>query len=359
MSTRARRPDYLSDGSRISCRAEGSAMFRIAFSLAVAVIAGAATSAHGQGNPSEQQACFDRRADQPTDLDRRVTVCSAVIDNGDLAADVRNEARLRRALAYAERAAQLDSNVDLDRAIIDLSMGLEPGNRAAESYVYQMRGGLYYHRGHHDLALADYTALIALEPNSPTAHAYRGVVYAAKGSHTEAVADFSEAIRLDPKGAASYGRRALSYLELGKVAEALADADQAAALDPNNSASYSTRIVVNRALGKTDEVVSDLKKALSLDPDNEAIKEELRLAEAPAVPPEASVDPVDPEKLARDIQAELKRVGCDPGSVDGKWGKNAEMALQKFASHAKVVVSLEPAAATLEILTAQQSRVCP
>jgi tetratricopeptide (TPR) repeat protein len=256
-------------------------MFRVAFSLALAVTTALAAPALSQGNPTGEQACFDRRADQPADLDNRLAACLAVINDSDLRADIRAEARLRRALAYAQRAAQSNSKDDMDRAILDLSMGLhlDPDNRAAESYVYQMRGGLYFHRGDHDLALADYTALIRLQPNSATVYHYRGVVYAAKGAHEQAIADFTEAIRLEPTVARVHNQRAWSYLQTGKMAEALADANRAVALDPSDGASYSTRIVLNRALGKDSEVISDLRKALSLDPSNEGIREELQKAE--------------------------------------------------------------------------------
>src|SRR5262249_14235744 len=46
------------------------------------------------------------------------------------------------------------------------------------------------------------------------------------------------------------------------------------------------------------------------------------------------VEPEDPSirqaKRARALQTELKRVGCDPGAVDGRWGEKAKAALGQF-----------------------------
>jgi peptidoglycan hydrolase-like protein with peptidoglycan-binding domain len=45
--------------------------------------------------------------------------------------------------------------------------------------------------------------------------------------------------------------------------------------------------------------------------------------------------------LARSIQAELKRVGCDPGSIDGHWGPNAMNALRAFNRAANTALSVD------------------
>jgi tetratricopeptide (TPR) repeat protein len=282
-------------------------MFRAALLVLLAAMTWLVMPALGQDASNEQKACFDKRADQPADLDGRMAACLAVIGNSLLVPDIRAEAHLRRALAYAQKAEQSNSAEDIDRAIADLSEGLrlDSNNTGAQKYAYLTRAGLYFHKGDHERAIADYTDLIRLEPNSATAYGYRGVVYASKGEHERAISDFSEAIRLDPKAARSYSQRGWSYLQTGKVAEALADADRAVALAPNDAASYSTRVVINRTLGKTDVVIGDLRKALSLDPSNEGIKEELRLAEAPTAP-EAENKGAETKQIEL-VKAELRK----------------------------------------------------
>ena len=78
---------------------------------------------------------------------------------------------------------------------------------------------------------------------------------------------------------------------------------------------------------------------------------------AGAVPPPASA-PVPP--LARQIQVELQRVGCNPGVIDGVWSDKAKTALTKFARLAKLTIPTgEPTLAALEALKAQEGRICP
>jgi Caspase domain len=66
----------------------------------------------------------------------------------------------------------------------------------------------------------------------------------------------------------------------------------------------------------------------------------------------------DPRALARALQAELKRVGCDPGPIDGNWGRKAEDALAEFARQSKTTLSREASQEALKAVAAQPSRVC-
>lgn len=373
----------------------------------LALLATTSSVALAQGSPAEQ-ACLDRRADQPGDLEGRITACLGVIGDSVLPAEVRSEAHLRRALAYAERAAQSQDKSDIERALTDLSEGLrlDPDNRTVQLYVHQTRAWLNFQKGDYALAIADYTSLLHLDP-SAAAYGYRGFVYSTQGDHARAIADYTEAIRLEPQAVRNYAQRAWSYLQSGKSAEALEDAHRVIALDPGNAASYATRVAVYRSLGKTSEAVSDLRKALSLDPDNGGIKEELRVTEASqaaalgadskgsanaekeqllaeirkaqerlavlenadtkvtmAPSREAALStrpsPADPGKLARDLQAALKRVGCLNGEADGDWGEQSRKALKSFARHAKLSIgSDEPTEGALDAAAGIKVRVCP
>jgi hypothetical protein len=71
---------------------------------------------------------------------------------------------------------------------------------------------------------------------------------------------------------------------------------------------------------------------------------------------------VEHERLARDLQTELKRVGCDPGTTDGKWGAKARAAFTEFAKRTNSPIALgtgEPSLAALEAVVAQKGRICP
>jgi hypothetical protein len=85
-------------------------------------------------------------------------------------------------------------------------------------------------------------------------------------------------------------------------------------------------------------------------------------SDAPGAPP-ATVEPEDPAtrqaKLARALQTELKRVGCDPGNIDGVWGEKAKGALAEFARIAKVALQSDaPSSEALQAVLGQKGRVC-
>jgi len=64
--------------------------------------------------------------------------------------------------------------------------------------------------------------------------------------------------------------------------------------------------------------------------------------------------------LPRMIQAALADAGCDPGGVDGQWGRNSQRALDRFARYANLTLPDEPVSgATLRQLRRHDGRVCP
>jgi len=83
-------------------------------------------------------------------------------------------------------------------------------------------------------------------------------------------------------------------------------------------------------------------------------------AEALAAPPPGP-SPVElrPEELVLAVQTELKRVGCDPGDVDGVWGGQSREALAAFGHFAKVdVAQLAPTAEVLALIKGKGAVVC-
>ncbi len=89
-------------------------------------------------------------------------------------------------------------------------------------------------------------------------------------------------------------------------------------------------------------------------------KEPAKVAALPAPEVKPQPAPPEPQVLARALQTELKRVGCDPGTVDGRWGGKAREALGEFARYAKVTMPTEePTSVALEAVLSRKERVCP
>lgn len=85
----------------------------------------------------------------------------------------------------------------------------------------------------------------------------------------------------------------------------------------------------------------------------------------PAPKPEVTQDPTEltpaqKTALARRLNRELKRVGCDPKVSDGSWGEGSQAALQRFLEITKLALHTdEPTKAALDALTTQKIIVCP
>ncbi len=108
--------------------------------------------------------------------------------------------------------------------------------------------------------------------------------------------------------------------------------------------------------GLAHVLVGQLKQAAQ---SREETRKSTRVSALPA--PQATPQPAaDPERLVRSLQSELKRVGCDPGPIDGIWGSQAKEALGSFARSAKLALSTEEAtSAALDAVTSRKERVCP
>jgi peptidoglycan hydrolase-like protein with peptidoglycan-binding domain len=69
-------------------------------------------------------------------------------------------------------------------------------------------------------------------------------------------------------------------------------------------------------------------------------------------------NPIDDKTLVRSMQAELRRVGCYEGGVDGSWGNGSTNALRRFNQHSKSQ-SIDATPAGLAFVKTLTDRVCP
>jgi len=71
------------------------------------------------------------------------------------------------------------------------------------------------------------------------------------------------------------------------------------------------------------------------------------------------LSPADQEAMARDIQRELRRVGCFRGDVDGAWGPQSRQAMAAFTSQLKLRIPFEaPDESLLRLVQGQTQKVC-
>ena len=99
---------------------------------------------------------------------------------------------------------------------------------------------------------------------------------------------------------------------------------------------------------QTKKPAEKKKKVAALNPDQTEVSKQ------------AAPKPVDRVALTRDLQTELRRVGCISARPDGIWGPKSRGALKRYGRHAGLsLASLEPSHEVLDHLRSRTNRVCP
>lgn len=131
---------------------------------------------------------------------------------------------------------------------------------------YHLRGVAYLAHGQYDLAVADFTESLRLQPKNAGAHNNRGQASYSKGDFKSAVQDFTAAIAIEARNPLILNNRALAYIELDDRTNAMADLQAALVLIPDYAEALNNRGVVHQKLEKVDEAIADFTKALEVDP---------------------------------------------------------------------------------------------
>lgn len=79
-------------------------------------------------------------------------------------------------------------------------------------------------------------------------------------------------------------------------------------------------------------------------------------------PPVATEEPTQLSltELTKNLQRQLRRVGCNPGAIDGIWGGLGRAALERYNRHAQQSLdTVSPTLAAVEALQKHSGRVCP
>jgi tetratricopeptide (TPR) repeat protein len=117
-----------------------------------------------------------------------------------------------------------------------------------------------------DPVIADLSRRIAANGNDAIAHYKRGQVYAVRHAYALAVADFDAVLNLDPKQAEALNNRCWTRAATGDLQAALADCGQALQINPGLTDALDSRGLVNLKLGKTADAIRDYSDAIQRNP---------------------------------------------------------------------------------------------
>ena len=135
-------------------------------------------------------------------------------------------------------------------------------NPGGDPSVLQRRGYAYDMLGKKDLAIADYTAAITIDPGNYYAYADRGTIYLNKGYYRQAVQDFLKAIEFYRNFTSVHRNLGCAYFYLGDYDAAKKEFNIAIDLNPHYHKTYCDRGVLYRTLGLLNLARQDYKRAL-------------------------------------------------------------------------------------------------
>lgn len=169
-----------------------------------------------------------------------------------------------KAMAFRNRGRARSDAGALDLALADLSEAIR---------LNPSEGPLYINKGLvrvrlNDLAgaIADYSEAIRLNPKSAIGYNGRGHAHLVIGEEEKAIADFSAAIALNPAGATTYNNRGLAYSKSGEPDRAIEDFTAAITINPIYALAYNNRGYVHEQRGRRQSAIDDFRRALLLDP---------------------------------------------------------------------------------------------
>ncbi len=128
------------------------------------------------------------------------------------------------------------------------------------------RGYAYSTIGQWNMAVADYSKAIEIDPNYTDAWSNRGGAYGKLGQWDKTIADCSQAIRIDPTYFKGWFNRGDGYENLGQFDNAIADYTKAIGIDPAFAKAYSNRGIAYANLGQWDNAITDCSNAIRIDP---------------------------------------------------------------------------------------------
>lgn len=165
-------------------------------------------------------------------------------------------------------AADNCDTLDGDAAIAACTRAIKSGKFKGRNLAieYFNRGLAYSGKDELDLALADFSAAIQLDPKYTKAFNYRGVAYRDKGEYARALPDFDEALRLDPKLVTAYVSRGYNYDAMGESEKAIADYNRAIEIQPQNLIAYIDRGYAHEGRGEFELAIADYNEAIRILP---------------------------------------------------------------------------------------------
>lgn len=135
-----------------------------------------------------------------------------------------------------------------------------------DANAYNRRGDAFYRLKDYQNAYSDSSKAIELNPKDANAYYDRGFSAYELGKYKEAIADYTKAITLNTKNPYAYYGRGLAYIKRLNHPAAMADFNKAIALQPQYTDAYIQRGILRRRLQQKQAAIQDFDKAIEINP---------------------------------------------------------------------------------------------
>ncbi|WP_083909709.1 caspase family protein [Rhodopseudomonas sp. B29] len=135
--------------------------------------------------------------------------------------------------------------------------------------------------------------------------------------------------------------------------------DFAAAVEANTIAAWE-EFLSRHPEGSYAELARERKARLLDNDKDKPSRPDAEPTKLAALTPGRGSDPAPAVELPKALQTELRRVGCNTGSVDGKWDATSQEAMKLFNKHAGLKLDVKLASLdALDVVKSRSGRVCP
>ncbi|OKH30220.1 hypothetical protein NIES2101_42645 [Calothrix sp. HK-06] len=164
---------------------------------------------------------------------------------------------------YNEKYGVLQNLKRYSEAEIAIRLAIKYSPRSS---FYLNLGVVYAYQKKSDLAIANFTKTIQINPQYALAYYNRGIVYKDQKKSDLAIADYSKAIQINPQYVEAYNNRGLVYTDQKKSDSAIADFTKAIQINPQLANAYIGRGLVYTDQKKSDLAIADYSKAIQINP---------------------------------------------------------------------------------------------
>ena len=229
----------------------------------------------------------------------------------------------------------------------------------------------------HDYELAERVGTVEAWDSFVSAHPTGFYADLAKAQRNKLVAETArlqatERARLAAEEQARLAAEGAKAAEQAKAAQQAKAAEAARLAAEKKKRDEEARLAAAEAVKQAEQQRLAAEDAKKIEPAKVAAVEPPKPADQaaaakPAEPAVTTLAPADtkqtpptPPDLPRQLQAELKRVGCKSGEIDDVWGASARKALSSFNDSAGTKFDVKLASIdALDAVRAKQGRVCP